>query len=113
MADEENAVETPPLEPGQELEAETTPPILLPETVPEVAPTPMDKRTVEVTRIPSPIVIGKLVVFPRAHGVDYTVNDRVRTQAENMRGGKMKVKAVPKQGYTFAKGLKQTFNLEA
>lgn len=112
MADEENTVETPPLEPGQEKEAETTPPIL-PETAPTVAPTPHADRTVEVTRIPPPIVIGKLVVFPRAHGVDYTVNDKVRTQAENMRGGKMKVKAVPKQGYTFAKGLKQTFNLEA
>lgn len=96
--------------PEQEEQTPSTEPTL-PEPAPVVQPAAPQGQTVEVTRIPPPIVIGKLVVFPKAYGVDYTVNDTIRTQAETMRGGKMRVKAVPKEGYSFAKGLKQTFNL--
>lgn len=109
MANEETP-EVPPLEPGQEEEAAETPPVVLPETVPST-PTPTATRQVEVTRIPPPVVVGNLVIFPRAHGVDYTIDGNVQIKAISTTKA-LKVKAAPKEGYKFAKGLKQTFNVE-
>lgn len=107
MAEEKNKKDTPPPETPQ---AETTPPAVTHDPVP--GPVASRKKEVEVTRIPEPVVVGKLVVFPRAYGVDYTVGGKAVTQAQQLKGP-MKVKAVAKPGYKFATGLKQTFNVNS
>ena len=98
----------PPVEGNPEADPNWTPPIVH-EPVPVAGR--RQTKTVDVTTIPAPNVVNGHIVVPISNGIKYTVNDKVIEGAVPISKA-TKVKAVAADGFKFAKGLTQTFNLK-
>ena len=104
-----NTDPTPQGELPEAVESTTTPPIVH-EPVATVSEATTGKE-VEITRVPTPVMTGGRLVFPNAHGVDYTVDEEV-VRGAMPHTKDLKVVAAARPGYRFAKGLTRTFNLK-
>ena len=105
-----NTDPTPQGELPEAVESTATPPIVHEPVV--AAPEATPGKEVEIARIPTPVMTGGRLVFPNAYGVDYTVDEEV-VRGAMPHTKDLKVVAVARPGYRFAKGLTRTFNLKA
>ena len=105
-------VDLPPVEVNPEEDPNHTPPVPQEDSLPD-EPTPRkgNAKEIEISRVPSPTLTGGRVVYPGAYGFDYTVDDDRVTGGHPMKGD-LKVVAVARPGFRFAKGLTRTFNLK-